>query len=180
MIYTFENRRLETADEDYFIAPDAQLIGSVKLGHRASVWFGCILRADNDWIIVGDGSNVQDGTVIHSDPGNPTEIGRNVSIGHRAMLHSCRIGEGSLIANGAIVLDRVRIGCNCLIAAGTLVPPDKVIPDGSVLMGSPGKVVREVSERDLALMKQAAQHYQIRQQQYRHALRVDPRSKSSK
>ena len=180
MIYILGDRRLETADGEHFIAPDAQLIGSVKLGRRASVWFGCILRADNDRIVVGDGSNVQDGTVIHTDPGNPTEIGRNVSIGHRAMLHSCQIGESSLIGNGAIVLDRVRIGRHCLIAAGALVPPDKEIPDGSVLMGSPGKVVREVSERDLAMMKQAAEHYKISQQEYRRELRVDPRSQAGR
>ena len=175
MIYTFGNRRLETADEAYFIAPDAQLIGSVRLGHRASVWFGCVLRADNDLIIVGDGSNVQDGTVIHSDAGFPTKIGCNVSIGHRVILHSCEIGDGSLVANGAIVLDRVRIGRNCLIAAGALVPPYKEIRDGSVLMGAPAKLVREVSAGDLEMMRQAAEHYQIRQEEYRRGLKVDPR-----
>ena len=176
MIYAFRERRLETADEDYFIAPDAQVIGSVRLGHRASVWFGCVLRGDNDWILVGDGANVQDGTVIHTDARFPTDIGRNVSVGHRALLHSCFIGEGSLIGNGSIVLDRVRIGRECLIAAGTLVPPDKEIPDHSVLMGVPGKLVRQVSEADLAMMRGAAAHYQSRQEEYRQSLRIDPRS----
>lgn len=176
MIYTLEGRRLETADEDHFIAPGAQVIGSVRLGRRASVWFGCVLRADDDWIIVGDGTNVQDLSVIHADPKFPTEIGRNVSIGHRALLHSCYIGEGSLIANGAIVLDRVRIGRDCLIAAGALVPPGKEIADGSVIMGVPGRLVRQVSEHDLAMMRQIAAHYQRRQEEYRCGLRIDPRS----
>jgi len=176
MIYTLGNRCLETSDEEFFIAPDAQVIGSVRLGHRSSIWFGCVLRADSDYIIVGDGSNVQDGTIIHTDEGFPTQIGPNVSIGHGALLHSCQVGEGSLIANGAMVLDRVRIGRNCLIAAGALIPPDKEIPEGSVIMGAPGKLVRQVSERDLAMMRRASEHYQSRQQEYRLNLRLDVRN----
>jgi len=180
MIYTLGDRRLETADDNYFIAPDAQVIGSVRLGRGASIWFGCVLRADGDYIIIGDGTNVQDGTIIHTDEGYPTEIGRNVSIGHRALLHSCYVGEGSLIANGAMVLDRVRIGRNCLIAAGALVPPDKEIPDGSVIMGAPGKFVRQVSERDLAMMRRATEHYKSQQEEYRRALGLDSRSAGSR
>ena len=139
MIYSIGDRRIETAGDDYYVAPDAQVIGSVRLGHRTSVWFGCVIRGDGDWIVIGDGTNVQDGTIIHTDEGFPTELGTNVTIGHRALLHSCHVGEGSLIGNGAIVLDRVRIGRNCLIAAGTLLPPDKNIPDDSVVMGAPGE-----------------------------------------
>jgi carbonic anhydrase/acetyltransferase-like protein (isoleucine patch superfamily) len=176
MIYTLGERRLETVADEYYIAPGAQVIGSVRLGRAASVWFNCVLRADNDWIIVGDGTNVQDGTIIHTDAGYPVEIGPNVTIGHRVLLHACTIGEGSLIANGAMVLDRVRIGRNCLIAAGALIPPDKEIPDGSVVMGAPGKVVRQASERDLAMMRHGATHYQKRIQEYRKGLAVDPRS----
>jgi carbonic anhydrase/acetyltransferase-like protein (isoleucine patch superfamily) len=175
MIYAFGNRRLETTDDDYYVAPDAQVIGSVRLGRGASVWFNCVIRADSDWIVIGDASNVQDGTVIHTDAGVPVEIGRNVTIGHRALLHGCTIGEGSLIANGAMVLDGVRIGHNCLIAAGALVPPDKQIPDGSVIMGAPGKFVREVSEDDLAMMRHSVEHYVSRIQEYRQALKIDPR-----
>lgn len=175
MIYAFGDRRLETTDDDYYVAPDAQVIGSVRLGRGASVWFNCVIRADSDWIVIGDGSNVQDGTVIHTDAGVPVEIGRNVTIGHRALLHGCTIGEGSLIANGAMVLDRVRIGRNCLIAAGALVPPDKQIPDGCVIMGAPGKFVREVSAGDLAIMRHSAEHYVSRIQEYRQALKIDPR-----
>ena len=107
MIYSLGSRRLETIDNDYYIAPGAQVIGSVRLGREVSVWFNAVLRGDNDWIIIGDGSNVQDGTVIHTDPGLPVEVGANVTIGHMAFLHGCVIGEGSLIANGAMVLDRI-------------------------------------------------------------------------
>jgi carbonic anhydrase/acetyltransferase-like protein (isoleucine patch superfamily) len=176
VIYTLGDRRLETAGEDYYIAPDAQVIGSVRLGHATSVWFNCVIRGDSDWIVIGDGTNVQDGTVIHTDRGFPTEIGVNVTIGHRVLLHSCHIGDGCLLGNGAMVLDRARIGRNCLIAAGTLIPPDKEIPDGAVVMGAPGKIVREVSAKDLAMMQYGAEHYQVRLREYRLGLQVDPRS----
>lgn len=176
MIYVLGERRLETADADWFIAPDAQVIGSVRLGSGASVWFGAVLRGDDNWIRIGDGSNVQDGSVIHSDPQFVTELESNVSVGHCVMLHSCHVGTGSLVGNGAIVLEGVRIGRECLIGAGSLIPPGKVIPDRSVIMGSPGKLVREVTPRDLALMQHAAAHYQARQAEYRSKLRTDPRS----
>ena len=176
MIYTFGDRRLETAGDDYYVAPDAQLIGSVRLGHATSVWFNCVIRGDSDWIEIGDGTNVQDGSVIHTDSGFPTAIGRNVTIGHRVLLHSCHIGDGSLIGNGAMVLDRSKVGRNCVVAAGALIPPDKEIPDGAVVMGAPAKIVREVSERDLVMMRHSVEHYQQRLLEYRHALQVDPRS----
>jgi carbonic anhydrase/acetyltransferase-like protein (isoleucine patch superfamily) len=174
MIYTLGTRKLETADDDHYVAPGAQLIGSVVLGRAATVWFNCVLRADSDRIVVGDGTNIQDGTVIHADPGSPVILGNNVTIGHRALLHSCSIGEGSLIANGAMVLDRARIGRHCLIAAAALVPPDKEIPDGSVVMGAPGRVVRQVTERDLEMMRHACEHYVLRGREYRHSLKADP------
>jgi carbonic anhydrase/acetyltransferase-like protein (isoleucine patch superfamily) len=176
VIYTLENRRIETADEDYYIAPGAQVIGSVRLGHLASVWFNCVLRGDTEWIVIGDGTNVQDGSVIHTDPGWQVEIGRNVTIGHMAFLHGCTVGDESMIANGAMVLDRSRIGKHCIIAARALVPPDKVIPDGSVVMGAPGKIVREVTERDLAMIRMAGEVYQERVRYYRRFLAIDERS----
>ncbi len=172
MIYTLGDRKLETMGEDYYIAPGAQVIGSVTLGRGATVWFNCVLRADDERIVVGDGTNIQDGTIIHCDPGSPVLLGNNVTIGHRALVHSCTIGDGSLIANGAMVLDRVRIGRDCLIAAGALVPPDKEIPDGAVVMGAPGKIVRQVTERDLAMMRHACEHYIARGRQYRQSLQV--------
>jgi carbonic anhydrase/acetyltransferase-like protein (isoleucine patch superfamily) len=172
MIYTLGNRKLETVDNDFYVAPGAQLIGSVVLGRAATVWFNCVLRADSDRIVLGDGTNVQDGTVIHADPGSPALLGNNVTIGHRALLHSCVIGDGSMIANGAMILDRVRIGRDCLIAAGALIPPDKEIPDGSVVMGAPGKIVRQVTDSDRAMMRHAYEHYVARGREYRHALQI--------
>jgi carbonic anhydrase/acetyltransferase-like protein (isoleucine patch superfamily) len=176
MIYTLGDRRIETAGDDWYVAPTASVIGTVRFGVRASVWFNCVLRGDSDWIHLGDGVNIQDGTVIHTDEGEPTILGSNVSVGHRAMLHGCIVGESTLIANGAIVLDRARIGRHCLIAAGALVAPDKVIPDGSVVMGSPGRIVRQVNDRDLEMIESIAQHYVQRIPQYKRELGIDPRS----
>ncbi len=174
MIHAFGDRLAELAPDSY-VAPSAQLIGSVRLGSLASIWFNVVIRGDCDWIEIGAGSNVQDGTVIHTDVGVPTRLGVDVTIGHMAFLHSCTIGDGSMVANGAMVLDRVQIGRQCLIAAGALVPPDKVIPDGSVVMGAPGKIVREVTERDLAMLARAAESYRQRARDYRSLLRADPR-----
>lgn len=175
MIYTLGTRRVETAGDDYYVAPGASVIGAVRLGAGASVWFNAVLRGDNDWIVIGDGTNVQDGTVIHTDTRFPTLVGANVTIGHLAFLHSCTIGDGSMIANGAMVLDRARIGQRCIIAAGALVPPDKDIPDGSVVMGSPGRIVRTVTDRDLEMIARAGKVYRERSAQYREQLRADPR-----
>lgn len=166
MIYEFDGHRPDIADGVY-IAPSADLIGRVRLARGASIWFGVVLRGDTDWIEIGENSNVQDGTVMHTDPGVPLRVGANVTIGHRAFLHGCTIGEGSLIANGAMVLDRAVIGRGCVIAAGALVPPDKVIPDGSVVMGSPGKIVREAGERERALIQRSVDNYRERAERYR-------------
>ena len=166
MLYAIEGRSV-VAEGDWYVAPSADVIGSVRLGHEASVWFHCVLRGDSDWIHIGAGTNVQDGTIIHTDQGFPTHIAANVVIGHRALLHSCSVGEGTMIANGAMVLDRARIGRHCVIAAGALVPPDKDIPDGSVVMGAPGKIVREVTERDRAMIARAGAVYRERARSYR-------------
>ena len=123
---------------------------------------------------IGPGTNIQDGSVIHTDEGVPTRLGARVTVGHMAFLHCCTVGDESMIANGAMVLDRSVIGRHCIIAAGALVPPDKEIPDGSVVMGSPGKIVREVSERDLALIRGAAASYAQRAQHYRESFRAYP------
>ncbi|HEU4529681.1 MAG TPA: gamma carbonic anhydrase family protein [Steroidobacteraceae bacterium] len=167
MIYTLGERRLETRSTEFYVAPSAQLIGSVRLGHQASIWFNAVLRGDNDWIEIGDGSNVQDGTVIHVDPGFPVLVGSNATVGHMAFLHSCTVGDEAMIANGAIVLDRARIGRHSIVAAGALVPPDKVIPDGVIVMGSPAKVVREVTDEDRQRIAHAADVYRKRARQYR-------------
>jgi carbonic anhydrase/acetyltransferase-like protein (isoleucine patch superfamily) len=168
--YALGERRPQTAGEDFYVAPGACLIGSVVLGAGASVWFNCVLRADDELIEVGAGSNVQDGSVVHADAGAPTIIGREVTIGHMVSLHSCLIGDETLIGNGAIILDRCRIGRHCIIAAGSLVPPDRQIADGSVLMGAPAKVIRTVTDADLAMIAHGAAHYRARMHSYRREL----------
>lgn len=170
MIYSLGDRKIQTTDDDYYVAPGAQVIGSVRFGRGASIWFNCVVRADNDWIDLGEGTNIQDGTIIHTDEGVPLTLGSNVSVGHRALLHGCTVGDTTLIANGAIVLDGVSIGRECLIAAGALIPPGKVIPDRSVVMGAPGKIVREVTQQDLDMNRYIAEHYQARGRYYRHSL----------
>lgn len=173
MIYDYADRS-PILSPDAYVAPSADVIGSVRLGARSSLWFGVVLRGDNDWIEIDADTNIQDGTVIHTDRGVPTRIGARVTVGHQAFLHCCTIADDSMIANGAMVLDRVRVGRRCLIAAGALIPPDKVIPDGSVVMGSPGKIVRSVTDRDLALIEGAARHYAEKALAYRQALRPHP------
>jgi carbonic anhydrase/acetyltransferase-like protein (isoleucine patch superfamily) len=172
-IYSIGQRRLVTVGDDFYIAPGAQVIGSVILGAGASIWFNSVLRADDDRIEIGAGSNIQDGSVVHCDAGAPTIVGRDVTVGHMVMLHSCRIGDETLIGNGAIVLDRVSIGRHCIIAAGALVTPDKQIPDNCVVMGAPAKIVRAVTSQDLAMIAQGAAHYRARVQLYKAQLRCD-------
>jgi carbonic anhydrase/acetyltransferase-like protein (isoleucine patch superfamily) len=130
--------------EDVWIAPDANIIGRVVLDAAASVWFGCTLRGDNEQIRVGAGSNVQENCVFHTDIGFPLTIGANCTIGHKAMLHGCEIGEGTLVGMGAVVLNGAKIGRGCLIGAGALITEGKEIPDGSLVMGAPGKIVRQL------------------------------------
>jgi carbonic anhydrase/acetyltransferase-like protein (isoleucine patch superfamily) len=166
VIHVFEGRRPVAATANHYIAPGAQLIGDVRLGDGASVWFNAVLRADDERIEIGAGSNVQDATVMHCDQGQPTLVGRNVTIGHRVLLHGCTIGDDCLIGNGAIVLDGVRIGAGCLVGAGALVTPGKDIPAGSVVMGAPARVVRALAERERALIARAAASYQQRVQRY--------------
>jgi len=173
VIFSLGERRIETAGDDYYIAPGACVIGSVRFGRGSSVWFNCVLRGDADWIELGEGTNVQDGSVIHTDEGEPTTLGSHVSVGHSALLHSCIVGDSTLISSGARILDRARIGRNCLIAAGALVPPDKIIPDGSVVMGMPGKIVRQVDDEDLKMIADAATHYRQRIAFYKSGLRID-------
>ena len=144
---------------EYWIAPNATVIGDVILGRDASVWFGAVIRGDNDPITIGARSNIQDGSVLHSDPGEPLTIGDDVTVGHTAMIHSCHIGSNTLIGIGAVVLGRARIGKNCLIGARTLIPEGKEIPDGSLVVGSPGRIVRELSEDQVAMLTASAAHY---------------------
>ncbi|PHO03929.1 gamma carbonic anhydrase family protein [Rhodobacteraceae bacterium 4F10] len=157
-------------EEDSWVAPDANVIGNVRLEEGASVWFGCTIRGDNETIVIGKGSNVQENTVMHTDPGCPLTIGEGCTIGHKAMLHGCTIGENSLIGMGATVLNGAKIGKNCLIGAGALVTEGKVIPDGSLVMGAPGKVVRTLDEAAINGLRGSALHYQQNMRRFRAGL----------
>lgn len=143
-----------------FIAPNAAVIGDVELGHDTSVWFSAVIRADNDSIVIGDGSNIQECAVLHVDPGVPLTIGKNVTVGHKAMLHGCAIDDGSLIGMNAVVLNGAKIGKNCLIGANALVTENSVIPDNSLVLGSPGKVVKTLSDTAASQMQLGAKSYQ--------------------
>jgi len=154
-----------------WIAPDANIIGNVILGVRTSVWFCATLRGDNEVIDIGAGSNVQENTVIHTDIGYPLIIGENCTIGHKVMLHGCKIGNNSLIGMGAIILNGATIGDNCLIGAGALITENKVIPDGSLVMGTPGKIVRELDAAAIQGLRNSALHYQQNANRFSNELR---------
>ncbi|MEJ8560518.1 gamma carbonic anhydrase family protein [Yoonia sp. GPGPB17] len=147
-------------DESAWVAPGCYIIGDIVLEAKASVWFGTTMRGDNERITIGAGSNVQENCVLHTDMGFPLSIGAGCTIGHKAMLHGCEIGENSLIGMGATVLNGVKIGKNCLIGAGALITEGKSIPDGSLVMGVPGKVVRQLDEAAIAGLRLSALHYQ--------------------
>ncbi len=147
------------SEDEYWIAPTASVMGDVILKKNASIWWGAVARGDTDTLIIGENSNVQDGSVLHADHGIPLVIGANVTVGHMVMLHGCTIGDNSLIGIGSIVLNGARIGRNCLIGAGALIPEGKEIPDNSLVMGAPGKVIREVGEHQAQVLKASALHY---------------------
>jgi len=149
------------------------VIGSVIMEPNASVWFGCIVRGDNDTITIGENSQLQDGCVLHADPGFPIAIGKNVSVGHMAMLHGCAIGDGSLVGIKSVILNGAKIGRNCLIGANSLIAENKVIPDGSLVIGSPGKVVRQLSEAEIREINSASDHYVQKYKRYRESFRPD-------
>lgn len=142
-----------------WVAESAAVLGRVHMHKDSSVWFGATVRGDNDPVIIGEGSNVQDGSVLHTDVGYPLTIGKHVTIGHLVMLHGCEIGDGSLIGIGSIILNGAKIGKNCLIGAKSLITENKVIPDGSMVMGAPGKVVRELTPEQIAGMQLGSRHY---------------------
>lgn len=159
MLYSLENRSPELNGDGHFIAENATIIGSVRLQPRASVWFNVVIRGDNDWIEIGEDSNVQDGAVLHTDAGIPLTIGKGVTVGHQAMLHGCSIGDYSLIGINAVVLNGAKIGKHCLIGANALIPENKVIPDNSMVLGSPGKVVKTLEGPVLQMLEGSAAHY---------------------
>ena len=157
---------------DTWVAPDANLIGRVVLEEAASVWFGCTLRGDNEEIVIGAGTNVQENTVMHTDMGYPLVIGAGCTIGHKAMLHGCTLGENTLIGMGATVLNGATIGKNCLIGAGALITEGKEIPDGSLVMGAPGKVMRELDDTAIQGLRASALHYQQNMRRFRDGLQA--------
>lgn len=157
-------------DPAAWVAPGCHIIGDVRLEAMSSVWFGTTIRGDNEPIVLGQGSNIQENCVLHTDPGCPLSIGRDCTIGHKAMLHGCTIGEGSLIGMGATVLNKAVIGKGCLIGAGALITEGKVIPDGSLVMGAPGKVVRALDAAAREGLIRSARHYQENARRFRAGL----------
>jgi carbonic anhydrase/acetyltransferase-like protein (isoleucine patch superfamily) len=148
-----------TVPDDGFIAPGTHIVGDVQLGARVGVWFGAVIRGDNEPIIIGEDTNIQDGAILHSDPGSPLVIGAKVTIGHRAIVHGCRIGDGTLIGMGATILNNAVIGRNCLVGAGALVTEGKSFPDGSLIVGSPAKIVRELDASAIEALGLSATNY---------------------
>jgi carbonic anhydrase/acetyltransferase-like protein (isoleucine patch superfamily) len=171
MLYQLGDRT-PTIHASAYVAPSAQLIGSVVMLEDSSVWFGVVVRGDNDIMTIGAGTNVQDQSMLHTDHGIPLTLGRGCTVGHKVMLHGCEIGDHSLIGMNAVVLNRARIGNYCMIGANALITEGKVIPDGSVVMGSPGKVVRQVTDAERRVLEGMAAHYVENARRFRQQLRV--------
>ncbi|GJD77865.1 gamma carbonic anhydrase family protein [Methylobacterium gregans] len=158
-LYALDGHAPVLADDSVWVAPGAHVIGQVHLGARASVWFGAVLRGDNEPMRVGAGTNIQDGAVLHSDPGFPLTIGDGVTVGHRAIVHGCTIGDGTLIGMGATILNGARIGRGCIVGANALVKEGAEFPDGSLIVGMPAKSVRSLDEAGAADLRRLAEHY---------------------
>jgi len=159
MKYHLGDKQVTLLGKGHFIAPNAVLIGDVILQEDSSVWFSCVLRGDADRIEIGAGSNIQDGTVLHTDPGFPLTVGRNVTVGHNAMLHGCTIGDGSLVGINAVVLNGAKVGRGCLIGASALVTEGMEIPDGSLVLGIPAKIKSQLSSEQQMELRRNAEHY---------------------
>ena len=172
MLYQLDDRRVQAESDEVYVAESAMVMGSVLFKAGASVWFNAVLRGDREPIIVGENSNVQDGVVLHTDPGFPLVVGNFVTVGHKAMLHGCEIGDNSLIGINAVVLNGAKIGRNCLIGANALITEGKEIPDNSLVMGAPGKVIRELSAEEIAGLTKSAVDYAENAQRFRQGFRV--------
>jgi carbonic anhydrase/acetyltransferase-like protein (isoleucine patch superfamily) len=167
MIYSLGDKQLNKDNLDFWIAPNAVVIGDVSLKKNASVWFGAVLRGDNDPIILGENSNIQDNSVCHTDDGMPLIIGNNVTVGHKVILHSCTVGDNSLIGMGSTVLNKAKIGNNCLVGANALVTEGKEFPDNSLIVGSPAKVKRELTDMEKKIIELSALHYVENMKRYK-------------
>jgi carbonic anhydrase/acetyltransferase-like protein (isoleucine patch superfamily) len=170
-LYSIGERRVVLRGAHHYIAPDASIIGSVTLEHEVSVWFNVVIRADNDPITIGEQTNVQDGSVLHVDPGYPMILGRRVTVGHKVMLHGCTVGDGSLIGINSVVMNGAKIGKSTLIGANTLIAEGKEIPDGVLVLGSPGKIVRELKQEEKDFLLKIADGYVQRSRFYQQNLR---------
>ena len=171
MIYSLGNSKLNTETDDFYIADSAAIIGAVSIGDKVSIWWNAVIRADNEPITIGQRTNIQDSCVLHTDPGFPINIAANVSVGHKCMLHGCSIEEGSLIGIGSIILNGAKIGKNCLIGANSLITEGKVIPDNSLVMGSPGQVIRTLDTEAIKMLKRNITSYVKRAAYYRKELK---------
>ena len=175
MLYALGERRVELRGMHHFVAPTAVVAGSVILESEASVWFNTVIRGDNDTITIGARTNIQDGAVLHADKGIPMVVGPWVSVGHLAMLHGCTIGEGTLIGIKAVILNHAIIGPGCLIGANTLIPERKAIPERSLVVGSPGRIVRTLTDEEVAGLRRSADHYAEQARRYLRDLSADAR-----
>ena len=170
MIYSLD-KRVPQFKGEHWVADNASVMGSVTLGQGASVWFNAVLRGDCDEIVIGDNTNIQDGSVLHTDVGVKLNIGANCTIGHLVMLHGCEIGDGTLIGIKSVILNRAKIGKNCLVGANSLITEGKVFPDNVLIMGSPAKVVRELTPPEIAMIAMSAKHYAQNAQHFKKHLK---------
>jgi carbonic anhydrase/acetyltransferase-like protein (isoleucine patch superfamily) len=171
-IYSLGERRVDFRGREWFVAPTASVIGSVVIEDQANVWFNVVIRGDNELITIGERVNVQDGAVLHADPGFPLTLARGVSVGHKAMLHGCTVGEGSLIGMNSVVMNGAVIGKDSIVGSSALVAEGKTFPDGVLILGSPGKVVRELKPEDIAGIRAIADGYVERARRFKAALRL--------
>ena len=166
MIYDLE-KNVPEISADSWVAPNAIIIGKVKLEKNSSIWFNAVLRGDIEKIVIGENSNIQDGSVLHTDPGCPLTVGKGVTVGHMVMLHGCEISNDTLIGIGSTILNKAKIGKNCIIGANTLVTENKTIPDNSLVLGSPGKVIRKVTDDEIKVIRENAKHYVKNSKRYK-------------
>ena len=174
MIYALDDRQPVLEGNNHFIAENATVIGTVRLKDAASVWFNCVLRGDNDWIEVGERSNIQDGSVLHTDPGIPLIVGDGVTVGHKVMLHGCSIGNDSLIGIGSTLLNGASVGANCVVGAHSLLTEGKSYPDGVLILGAPARVVRDLDDQEIAGIRRSADIYVRNAERFRDQLALMP------
>jgi carbonic anhydrase/acetyltransferase-like protein (isoleucine patch superfamily) len=171
-IYELDGIAPTWPEGEAWIAPDAVLIGKVRLEANASIWFGSVLRGDNELIHIGEGSNIQDACVLHTDPGYPLTVAQGCTVGHSVILHGCTVGENTLIGMGSTIMNGASIGRNCIIGANSLISEGKTIPDGSLVLGAPGRVIRKVADQEAEMLKRSAAVYQARWRQYASGLKI--------